>query len=386
MRVKKIIFNNAIQTARDHGGECLSKLNSCIAYKNKLHWRCSKGHEWQARASHVIYDGTWCPECVRLGRFDNIERMQAIAISRGGKCLTEQFVNHHSKLSWECQLGHQWEAQPSTIVHGGCWCPYCVGKNQTIDDLKDLAKFRNGKCLSSTYRGNDKKYEWECSKKHQWSTVASSVRQGKWCPKCAIEVRALKQRLETLEKAQKAAQAKDGECLSTIDEYNKGSSYIRFKCKNDHIWKAIPSSIISKKSWCPKCHISKIKKTIEEMHELAKSKGGECLSVEYISSDKSLLWRCKNGHKFKRCAKDIINNQKWCNECLFQNITISDAHNLAREKGGQCLAEVAKSTYSLLLWECSHGHQWRTTYLKAKESWCSECSEIKSKVVLKQAA
>ena len=41
--------------------------------------------------------------------------MQEIAESRGGKCLSSNYLNAHAKLLWECSEGHQWEAIPSNI-------------------------------------------------------------------------------------------------------------------------------------------------------------------------------------------------------------------------------------------------------------------------------
>ncbi|MCP4898302.1 MAG: hypothetical protein GY906_15115, partial [bacterium] len=40
----------------------------------------------------------------------------------GGKCLSDTYINTHTKLLWECKQGHQWEAKPSNIKSGR-WCP-----------------------------------------------------------------------------------------------------------------------------------------------------------------------------------------------------------------------------------------------------------------------
>jgi hypothetical protein len=50
--------------------------------------------------------------------------------------------------------------------------------------LRDLARERGGRCLSNTYFGMAKKYEWECSEGHRWSAVAASVKTGTWCKAC----------------------------------------------------------------------------------------------------------------------------------------------------------------------------------------------------------
>jgi hypothetical protein len=53
-----------------------------------------------------------------------IENMQKIAKSRGGKCLSDNFVNVDTRLKWQCEKGHIWESVPSSIKRGS-WCSRC---------------------------------------------------------------------------------------------------------------------------------------------------------------------------------------------------------------------------------------------------------------------
>jgi len=59
----------------------------------------------------------------------NIEEMRKIAESRGGKCLSEHYVNVDTRLRWQCKKGHIWEAVPSSIKRGS-WCARCVRRKQ----------------------------------------------------------------------------------------------------------------------------------------------------------------------------------------------------------------------------------------------------------------
>jgi len=56
------------------------------------------------------------------------------------------------------------------------------------------------------------------------------------------------------------------------------------------------------------------KRTIEACHELAKDRGGECLETEYISSKHKMRWRCHNGHEFEKMAYQIEKGA-WCKYC-----------------------------------------------------------------------
>jgi len=77
-------------------------------------------------------------------------------------------------------------------------------KTITIKDMQEIAKKRGGKCLSDVYVNSQTHLLWECSKGHQWEAVPYSIKNGHWCPKCGIEKRAAKQRL-SIEDMQKVA-------------------------------------------------------------------------------------------------------------------------------------------------------------------------------------
>lgn len=57
-----------------------------------------------------------------------IEDMKEAAAFRGGKCLSEDMKKGElwEKLRWECAEGHQFEAYPGTILLGGHWCEQCL--------------------------------------------------------------------------------------------------------------------------------------------------------------------------------------------------------------------------------------------------------------------
>ena len=58
----------------------------------------------------------------------DIEDMKQAAAFRGGKCLSESMVKGDlkTKLKWECAFGHQFEASPTLVLLGGHWCPECM--------------------------------------------------------------------------------------------------------------------------------------------------------------------------------------------------------------------------------------------------------------------
>ncbi|MGB2930068.1 MAG: hypothetical protein WBB70_14285, partial [Desulfobacterales bacterium] len=121
-----------------------------------------------------------------------LKELHAIAKERGGKCLSDIYINSQTHLLWECSQGHQWEAKPNTIKNGA-WCRKCSidilrermeAKKITIEEMQNIAKNRGGKCLSIKYVDSKTHLLWECSEGHQWLALPNNVKRGTWCPKC----------------------------------------------------------------------------------------------------------------------------------------------------------------------------------------------------------
>jgi hypothetical protein len=113
--------------ALDHGGILISK--KYLGIFEYLEWECTEGHQFKAAPNNVKNSGSWCPKCI--GRDRNIQDMCSIAVDRGGKCLSKEYVNSITPLLWQCQEGHQWNARPNNVLFG-TWCPVCANKNRWI--------------------------------------------------------------------------------------------------------------------------------------------------------------------------------------------------------------------------------------------------------------
>ena len=135
--------------AASRGGKCLS--DEYIDRNTKLEWECNAGHTWFASPASVKNREHWCPICAGNTPL-TIEEMHKLAESKNGKCLSKKYMSIHTKLLWECGKGHRWKATPAHIKHRDNWCPVCAGKLPlTLKDMKNLAKARGGKCLSKEY-------------------------------------------------------------------------------------------------------------------------------------------------------------------------------------------------------------------------------------------
>ena len=505
MRLQNITIEDCKEIARQRKGECLS--TEYVNAHTKLKWKCECGYEWEAKPNH-IKRGSWCPVCGGSMK-KTIEEMREIAKSRNGECLSTEYVNSQTHLKWRCEHGHEWEAKPSNIKSGK-WCPKCAGViKYTIEEMQDLAKSRNGECLSTEYVNARTKLKWKCECGYEWEATPSCMKsRDSWCPKCAAKKRGENQRLG-IEEMQNLAKSRNGECLST--EYINTDTKLKWKCSKGHKWKAIPNSI-KRGGWCPHCTASigericreyfekifdcefsksypkwlvsdegnqleldgycesksiafehhgrqhysvnskfykqdlefdhrlkldaekknlclnngiklieipeiphllsiqevflflknefeklgiEITKSEDELNidwakiytppqdeqfleiqEIAKNKGGECLSTGYVNNNTKMKFRCKEGHEWEATPSSIKSRKSWCPDCAGNTKnTIKEMQEIAQQRKGKCLSTEYVNTKTNLKWKCECGHEWEARPSSIKSgSWCPRCS------------
>jgi hypothetical protein len=307
---KRLTLREMRALAERRGGECLS--DKYVNSEAKLHWRCAAGHEWEA-APGLVRRGTWCPHCAHVARLSS-NAMASIAASRGGLCLSTEYVNVATHLSWQCAAGHEWTATPASI-RAGKWCPRCV-RNQRLEleEMQRLALKRGGKCLSTTYINNRQPLLWECKRRHRWKAAPVNVKGGKrkrgtWCLECYNLRRKFGTR-DSIETMEKLAQWRGGRCLSS--EYINSKTKLLWRCEKGHSWSAVPVSI-KRGSWCPVCARTQ-RLTLEEFRLLAAHRGGRCLSDCYINKATPLRWQCARGHSWY-AEPGKVKRGTWCAKC-----------------------------------------------------------------------
>jgi len=181
---KKLTIEAVQQLAESRGGRCLSDIY--VDAHSELTWQCGRGHQWMATPTH-IQRGRWCPKCGG-STILTIEEMQHLAESRQGKCLSDIYVNAQTPLIWQCAAGHRWKAAPSSVKTGS-WCPTCARKSKpSMDDIQRLARERGGRLLSQNYTNEQTLLDWECIEGHQWKAAWNNIQQGQWCPRCSARL------------------------------------------------------------------------------------------------------------------------------------------------------------------------------------------------------
>jgi hypothetical protein len=117
------------------------------------------------------------------------------------------------------------------------------------------------------------------------------------------------------------------------------------------------------------------KLTLEDARAAARERGGWCLSEEYRDNRTSMKWRC--GRNDVWCAPfKYVRAGRWCPLCVgrFKNRQV--ARELARERGGRCLSATYVNLRAPMRWRCAGGHEWTTALrnVKHRGSWCPACA------------
>ena len=145
-----------------------------------------------AQIRHVArYSFSSCARRILAGmRKLTLAEIQADAARRGGRCLSESYVDSLTLMDWECGQGHQWKAVAHAIRQGH-WCKKCADERLRFpaQAVQEVANARGGACLSP-YSNSQTKLEWQCKEGHNWWATFSSVKQGSWCPHCKGDKRA----------------------------------------------------------------------------------------------------------------------------------------------------------------------------------------------------
>ena len=170
--------------ASKKGGRLLS--TKYINARDPLEWECRMAHRWKASAANVK-SGSWCPTCAGNTPL-TIDAARLVAAAHGGKCLSLTMRNAHDHLQWRCAVGHEWSSEYNSVKKGQ-WCPDCAGnRRKTIYDMQTVAKERGGKCLSTQYKNNKTLMTWQCANGHVWDDTPDRVmNRGRWCHQCKAE-------------------------------------------------------------------------------------------------------------------------------------------------------------------------------------------------------
>ena len=145
------------------------------------------------------------------------------------------------------------------------------------------------------------------------------------CPGCVLGGNSSRRRL-CIDQLKVVAAQRGGSLVSK--EYVNARTPLLWRCAQGHEWQATADNVRKKNSWCPTCAKAKRTLTLDDMRELARSMGGECLSTDYLGEHSKLRWKCAMGHVFDLTPNNIKRKPEgkrkpsWCKICRKMGITV----------------------------------------------------------------
>lgn len=228
-----------------------------------------------------------------------------------------------------------------------------------------IAEEKGGKMLSLEYINCMTKYLWECEHGHVWKTSANNIQRHYWCQECSGNKK------KTIQYCKEVAEDRGGLCLS--DTYVNNRGLLTWQCSEGHTWETSLFNVLNN-HWCHECGGS-LQKTIEDCYNLAKDRGFEFLSTEYIKNSTKYLWRCEHGHEWESQYQHIRNGSG-CPFCSKKaRHTIEDCIRLAEEKNGELMSTEYINNKTDMEWKCCLGHVFISTFQRVNRGeWCPDCS------------
>lgn len=134
--------------------------------------------------------------------------------------------------------------------------------------------------------------------------------------------------------------------------------------------------------------VSKYKYTLQDAQELALSKGGKFLSLEFTTASRKYWWECAQGHQWETAFYVVMKMNCWCRKCYLEKPreppppkhSVEDADALAAERNGKMVSAITEvRSDTLLFWQCAESHVWQAKFNNVRRgTWCACCSFEKS--------
>ena len=291
----------------------------------------------------------------------------------------------HRKVWWKCSKGHEWEARVLER-NSGAGCPYCCGQMVTYNNClstldSQLAKewhpVKNRELTPSMVTlFSNRRVWWKCSKGHEWKSSINNRSKGKGCPYCSNKKVCNDNCLMTVnpELAKEWNYDKNGE-LTPYDVLAGSGKKVWWRCDKGHEWESSIAKRYREKQGCPYCSSKSVNDDnclMTVNPELAREwnydKNEELTPYDVVAgSGKKVWWRCDKGHEWESVIGDR-NSGKGCPYC--SNKYVNDDNCLANvrpelakewhpSKNGELTPyDVVAGSGIKAWWKCNKGHEW----------------------------
>jgi len=276
-----------------------------------LRWRCEYGHEWNAAVKDRQRSG--CPFCsgrnVIAGKNDLATLHPAIASEAHGWDPLTVHAKSHAKRTWQCSIGHRYEAIVHNRTINDSGCPFCSG-NKVLVGYNDCATVRPDlviqaiNCdLAGITAGSSRIVKWRCRVGHEWTASVKSRLRGTDCPVCSGN--------QVLQGFNDLVTTHPDVASQLVNadptKFSRGSKQLlSWQCQYGHVWEASPNSRTN--GWrgtitgCPTCTNRLVVAGFNDLGtthpELLVEVDGWDATRYSAGSAKRRSWKCQEGHRW----------------------------------------------------------------------------------------
>jgi hypothetical protein len=377
----------------------------------KAYWLCDKGHEWIASVrSQRFAEG--CARCLKMSS------KSSISLADYSSELTAQWHSEKNtdlnpaqlgpassrKVWWQCEHGHEWQAQVRLRTKQGSRCPICAGRitndNNSLEAKKPKLAAQwhpdknEGLNPSQVRPASSRKVWWQCEHGHEWqASVSDRFFYNTECPCCSGRLASTDHNLATLHPDLTSQWDKEKNGDVTPRDITPGSHRkFWWKCNKGHTWQTSVASRAIKGSGCHYCTGHKVQwsNSLACLHPTLAAEWSTEYKIDPSqvapSSHLKAHWVCAEGHKWQ-AAVNSRSDGRGCPICVnrggFDNTQPAVLYLLQREDGvakigitGQGLREKRRMAIhhnngyeSYCRWEITRGTQARELELQVLGLW-----------------
>jgi hypothetical protein len=309
-----------------------------------------------------------------------LEDVQKIAQDKGGQCLSDKY---QQRMKFKCSFNHEWDATTGNIIGRNSWCPTCSSSMyERICKLymETIFNEKFPKCYPKwlvNLEGNGLELDGYCEKlnlafEHNGSQHYKQIKfRGR-----LYEF----EKLQSNDKIKLQLCKDNGVKLIIIPELvsmlkiDKLKDFIREECVKLNV--QLPENYESIFIDYKKIYLtSKDEERLDDLKNRLLKNNFELLSTQYLGSIAKYKVKCLICNNIKTtCYGNLLTHK--CMSCLAQSKrhTIVDAQNLAKLKNGICLSDDYKNNHTKLLWKCEKEHTWLACYNQIQSgTWCPVC-------------
>ena len=357
----------------------------------KMGWRCSLGHTWQARVVERS-KGTGCPFCAGKAVWPGFNALAttnpALAAEAHGWDPTTLTAKSGKRRDWICSLGHIWDATPSDRSRGD-GCAICsnrrilVGFNDLASNNPTLAAQAFGWDPTTVTARSTERREWICDKGHTWPARVIERQDGTGCPVCSNKKIVIGYNDLATTHPEIAKQAHGWAPTTVVAGATKSYEWI---CNKNHVWPATVKNRARLGHGCPFCSNQRAWPGFNDLAttnpEWAGQADGWDPTTVLAGSHTKLQWKCEFGHTWKCPPQDRkVGGCPFCSnqqvQVGFNDLATTDP-KLAAQADGWDPTTVVAGTQRRLKWICDLGHKWTTTGAqRASGQGCPFCANTK---------